>query len=114
MKQLALELWARDDEDPNEPPFVHSIKSAQSAPKLAKKRVVASVFDLAKKPLRIHLEQDHRPKTWVRDGDKITGWSEVRRRIWEESEQMRKAATVPPKTPDRARTKGRGVREIDS
>ena len=112
MKQIELELWTELDEDPNEPPFIHSIVSSKCVSKIRVK-APSSVFDLAKHRVKITLEQDDQPKEWARDGDKVIGWGEVRRIRWEETERDRKSKTIPPKTPNRARTKGRMVREID-
>lgn len=113
--QIELNLWSPEDEDPNEPPFVHAIKSAKTT-KPPKLKSPISVFDLAKKPIKVtSIQPDDagaQPREWVREGGRITGWGEMRRRRWEETERDRKSKTVPPKTPEKARTKSKKFDEL--
>lgn len=115
MRQFELKLWSKEDGDPNETPFVHSITSSKTA-KPTRVKGPCSVFDLATRPLKVssisNQDEEH-PREWIRDGGRITGWGEVRRRRWEESERDRKSKTIPPKTPDKARTKSQSIRDID-
>ena len=115
MRQLEIKLWESEVDDPNVEPFAHRVCSAATA-KSPRVRAPASVFDLARTPVRMRepMAQDFRPKTWEREGGKVTGWAEVRRRSWESYEQLRKSATVPPKTPDAARTKSKRMAELDA
>jgi hypothetical protein len=115
LRQLDLGLWESDADDPNVPPFEHRISSAATTRK-PQTRAPASVFDLARTPVRMRepMAQDTRPKVWQREGGRVTGWAEVRRRAWEASERERKSATQPPKTPDAARTKSKRMADLDA
>lgn len=107
-KQKDLPLWLGDD--PNETPFVRRRVSA-TAVRRPHVRAPSSVFDLARRPVRVSIESasddGEGRREWGRDGDRVTGWGEMQRRRWEEFERERKSKTVAPATPDAARRYGR-------